>query len=271
MRRTAFVTLMALAVMAEPVRAQDQTLADIRQELSVLFVEVQRLTRELSTTGGSMINVGGDTIQRVDQIEAALGRLTSKTEELEFRINQIVSDGTNRIGDLEFRLCELESGCDIGSLGDTPRLGGDTGGVTSTIIAQPADDGTQLAIGERVDFDTARSALDAGDFRRSADLFETFTETYPGGPLSTEAHYLRGEALAGLDDTPGAARAFLASFSGDPNGSRAPDALLALGVSLGVLGQRTEACVTLGEVPARFPGSEQALEAQQEKLSIGCS
>ncbi len=30
---------------------QDQTLADIRQELSVLFVDVQRLKRELSTTG----------------------------------------------------------------------------------------------------------------------------------------------------------------------------------------------------------------------------
>ncbi len=37
---------------AVPVLAQDQTLADIRQELSVLSVEVQRLKRELSTTGG---------------------------------------------------------------------------------------------------------------------------------------------------------------------------------------------------------------------------
>ena len=37
-------------------------------------------------------------------------RLTSKSEELENRINRIVSDGTTRIGDLEFRLVELEGG-----------------------------------------------------------------------------------------------------------------------------------------------------------------
>ena len=32
-------------------QAQDQTLADIRQELSILLIEVQNLRRELSTTG----------------------------------------------------------------------------------------------------------------------------------------------------------------------------------------------------------------------------
>jgi len=33
-----------------------------------------------------------------------LTRLNSKAEELENRINRVVTDGTNRIGDLEFRL-----------------------------------------------------------------------------------------------------------------------------------------------------------------------
>ncbi|MEO0761253.1 MAG: tol-pal system protein, partial [Pseudomonadota bacterium] len=37
--------------------AQDaETLADIRQEMTVLYVEVQRLRRELSTTGGASSN-----------------------------------------------------------------------------------------------------------------------------------------------------------------------------------------------------------------------
>ena len=31
---------------------RDETLADIRQEMSVLYVELQKLKRELSTTGG---------------------------------------------------------------------------------------------------------------------------------------------------------------------------------------------------------------------------
>ncbi|MDP5336731.1 MAG: tol-pal system protein, partial [Paracoccaceae bacterium] len=73
--------------------AQDsQTLADIRQEMSVLFVEVQRLRRELSTTGAPGVTIpGGSVLDRVGLMESELQRLTRKTEELEFRINAIVS------------------------------------------------------------------------------------------------------------------------------------------------------------------------------------
>ncbi len=101
----------------------DQTLADIRQELSVLYVEVQRLRRELSTTGSPQIALPSGGLERLDALEAELARLTEKTERLEFRIDQIVTDGTNRIGDLEFRLVELEGG-DLSQLGETSTLGG---------------------------------------------------------------------------------------------------------------------------------------------------
>lgn len=269
MRRAALALCLTLAFPL-PLAAQDQTLADIRQELSVLFVEVQRLKRELSTTGGVSTRITGDTLQRIDLIEAELQRLTSKTEELEFRIGKVVSDGTNRIGDLEFRLCELEQGCDIGSLGTTATLGGGAAPVVTPTVAPQGDD-TQLAVGERADFDRAKAALESGDFHSAADQFATFTETYTGGPLSSEAHFLRGEALAGLGETSGAARAYLTAFSGDPNGARAPDALMRLGQSLAELGQVSEACVTLGEVGARFPGASQAVEAAAERQRLGCS
>ena len=89
-----------------PAMAQnEETLADIRQQLTVLYVDVQRLRRELSTTGGLNSGVVGNTpLDRLNAIEAELQRLTSKSEELEFRVNRITVDGTNRIGDLEIRL-----------------------------------------------------------------------------------------------------------------------------------------------------------------------
>jgi len=275
MRRIALFAILSLVIFVAPrpgsAQVQDQTLADIRQELSVLFVEMRRLTRELSTTGGAAATIGGDTLQRIDLIEAELKRLTSKTEELEFRINRVVTDGTNRIGDLDFRLCELETGCDISTLGTTSMLGGVTG--VEAPPTQPAVQpvSTELAIGEQSDFDRAVSALDSGEYAAAAEQFQTFTDTYTGGPLTSEAHFLRGEALAGLGNTSGAARAFLESFSGQPDGARAADALLRLGETLAELGQTSEACVTLGEVATRFPGAEQISRAEAKRQSLGCS
>ncbi|WP_298843140.1 tol-pal system protein YbgF [uncultured Roseobacter sp.] len=258
--------------------AQDnaETLADIRQELTVLFVEMQKLRRELSTTGAPTVQTGGETVlERVAVIEREMQRLTSKTEELEFRINRIVEDGTNRIGDLEFRLVELEGG-DIASLGETSTLGGDTGGgqaVTGGGSAAPVTDpgtGTQLAVGEEDDFKSAQQALADGNYQAAADQFAAFSQNYPGGPLAAGADLGRGEALDALGNTREAARAYLSSFGAAPTGPLAAQALFRLGRSLGQLEQTSEACVTLGEVPIRFPEDPAAGEAQAEMQRLGC-
>ncbi|WP_342076749.1 tol-pal system protein YbgF [Yoonia sp. SS1-5] len=265
----------AFALFLTPVSGfaqQEETLADIRQQLTVLYVDVQKLKRELSTTGGLNAGVAGNTpLDRLNAIEAELQRLTSKSEELEFRINRITVDGTNRIGDLEFRLCELEANCDIGQLGDTPSLGGaeNSGGVVAPQPA-PTTGGPSVAVGEQNDIERAQEALAAGDFRSAADQLAAFGTTYPGSPLTAQAEYLRGEALEALGDTTEAARAYLAAFSADPTGPKAPDALFKLGSSLGVIGQTQDACLTLAEVNVRFPGNPTVTDAQQTMQSLGC-
>ena len=250
--------------------AQDaQTLADIKQELAVLNTELQTLQRELSTTGGFSVNIQGTgALERIDAMEAELRRLTGATEELTNRIDRVVSDGTNRLGDLQFRLCEVEPDCDFGSLGETPALGGTA--VPNPANPTPVMDGASMAVGEQDDFDRAKEALDTGSFRSAADLFETFTETYTGGPLTGEAHFLRGQALAELGEDGQAARAYLDSFSGQPTGPRAPDALLQLGLLLHELGQTEDGCATLGEVPFRFPGSTQSADAEAARANLSC-
>jgi TolA-binding protein len=63
----------------------------------------------------------------------------------------------------------------------------------------------------------------------------------------------------------------LDAFSADQSGVDAPIALLKLGTALGRLGQTQEACVTFGEVSARFPNTEAALQANSQMRNIGCS
>ena len=272
MRRAAALFALSLELTPAMAPAQDdaQTLADIRQELQFLRVELQRLTRELSTTGSPGVVVQGDILQRVDLIESELQRMTAKTEELQFRIDGVVSDGTNRIGDIEFRICEIDPACDLSQLGRPAPLGGATLPPAVTPPPQPGVGETEMAVGEQADFNRARAAFDAGDFAGAATQFQAFSQTYLGGPLTGEAHYWRGRAMEAQGNTTEAARAYLESFSGTPSGEMASDALLRLGLSLDQLGQRSEACLTLGQVPVRYPGSAPAAEAADARLRLSC-
>lgn len=271
LRRFAFCA--ALLFPFGPAVAQEQTLADIRAELSALYADVTGLRAELAASGQAGQGTAGATpLDRLNAIEAELTRLTAKTEELEFRILRITRDGTNRIGDLEFRLCELEPDCDIGALGDTPMLGGvDLEPETPQSAAPaPSQQGPALAVAEEADFAAAQAAYSGGDFQRAVDLLASFSENYPGSPVAADAHFLRGQAFEGLGETTNAARAYLAAFSGAPEGPLAPSALTQLGRSLGALGQTQDACLTLAEVSARFPAAEAVSDAQAAMANLGC-
>lgn len=257
------------AVLGSMAGAQDAgSLADIRSELQVLNAQVRSLGAELQPSGGAAsVPVSGDLLQRVDGLEAELTRLTAKTEALENRINRIVADGTNRIGDLEFRLLELEGG-DLATLGETAPLGGDTAGPAP--VSVPDEGGVEMAVSEQQDFERAQKILAAGDYAQAAAKFAAFNRAYPGGPLSTDAFFFQGEALEKSGAWNEAARAYLESFSGNPSSARAPQALLRLGLSLHELGQSSEACVMLQEVVSRYPGSSHAAQAQNSQQSINC-
>ena len=250
---------------------QAETLADIRQSLTSLHVEISKLRRELIPTGNTDGLVVGDTmLGRVDSVEQVLRYLTSKTEELEYRINQIVVDGTNRIGDLEFRLVALEGG-DVSQLGEMSTLGGASKVQEVATTLKPDASGLQMAVGEQADFSRASQALEQEDFVQASALFETFVASYPGGPLNPQAFVLRGKALEALGDLKAAARSYLDSYSRHPQASVAPEALLRLGLALDGLKQTKAACKTLGEVTLKFPQSAQVAQAQSMMQSLNCS
>ncbi len=273
--------------------AQDkaQTLADVKAELATLAAQLVSLKQEVVASGAATNGTAGaDPLSRMDAIEAALTKLTARTEAVEQKVNAVVSDGTNRIGDIEFRLCELTQGCDPGSLPPTPDLGAMASGAkaaakTDTPKAPPAKPATagttdtttttssdqpELAMNEKADFDRAKGVLDSGDFPGAADLFKTYAQSFPGGPLVPQADIYRGDALTQTGDTANAARAYLDAFSAKQDGPLAGQALVKLGQSLAKLGQGPEACVTLAEVGKRFPGSADATTAATAMQAQGC-
>ncbi|WP_246002287.1 tol-pal system protein YbgF [Pacificibacter maritimus] len=279
MKRILMTSVVALGLaFGQAAQAQDaQTLADIRQEAAILSVEIVKLKRELSTTGApNTAFAGASTLERVDTMEASLTKLISKLEQLEFRIGRIVDDGTRQLDDINFRLCDLEAGCDIANLPVLEPIGGAPENGATDVIAvgpgsqAPMEGGGQLAEAEQSDFDAAKAAYDAGTYQQAADLFGTFAQNYTGGFLTAEAHFMRGEALSQLGQTSEAAKSYLDSFNVSQEGQRAPAALLRLGSSMASLGHIDKGCVMLSEVGNRFAGAPEASEAQAARQSLGC-
>ena len=273
-------------VLAAPVLAQEaappaaaapsgRTLADLRADLRAVGAELRALRAELNASGAEGFRAaGGDSaIDRMNAMEREITRLTGETERLKHRIDGVVRDGTNRIGDIEFRLCEMEDGCDLGAL-TTPTLGeADTGGgVLQPSLGGPAPAAPDapLTAQEQADLGHAREAMQAGDFTRAAELFGRFAETHAGSPAAAEALFLKGAALDSANDPKGAAAAWLQAFAAEPAGPRAPDTLLGLS-RVSVAGRPpSEGCVYLAELTTRFPDTPQAEEAARRMVSAGC-
>lgn len=273
MRRAAAAFALA-ALTALPVAAfgQGMTLADMRTELDGLRAEFQTLRAQLVASGAAGYQAaGGDAaIDRMAAIELRLARLTDKTEQLQNRITRVVAESARQMDDLEFRLCEMDEGCDLSAL-TTPDTGYLPGGTDlSSAAPSSGSNGKAPTAAEQADFDAARRVLAEGDFLRAAEMFGKVAETHAGGPLTAEALYLRGQALAEADQTRAAAAAWLEGFAADPDGPRAAESLLGIAQIIQLDGDPTAACLYLAEIPARFPGTPQAAQAETQMSRLLC-
>ena len=272
-RRVLWALLLSAAVLA-PKASDAETVADLRAQLSVLNGQVQQLRDELVQRGaaGGLPSDPASALVRLDQLESELRRITDRVDVLTNDLDRVIRDASNRVGDIEFRLDELEGGRDPASAPptDVPLLGG---GLTRP-MPRPRSDadggGAQLAMSEQADFEAASAAAAAGEHEEAARRFASFLETYPGGPLSDRARLGRADSLASAGQFQTAARAYLDAFSGNPQGEQAPVALKGLGTSLVNLGQTTEACLTFTEVELRYPGTTAAAEATAQRNTLAC-
>ncbi len=265
----AILVLLPCLAMAQDERRQ--TLADIRAELETLNGLILGLKQEMVQTGASGTGISNTqpVLQRIDALEDALRDVTGQVEALSFRVDRIVQDGTNRVGDLEYRLVELEGG-DVSTLGATSTLGGEPTSLTLP-DAGTGGSGPQLAVGETADFDSAFALYQSGDYTGSTLAFRSFIDNYPGGPLTVKATFWLGESQAAQGNWNAAARSYLDSFSSAPDGETADQALFKLAHSLEQLGQRSEACLTLSEIPRRFPTSPFSEQVPGKRSALGCS
>ncbi len=101
--------------------------------------------------------------------------------------------------------------------------------------------------------------------------FKDFITKYPEHNLAGSAEFKLGETFWAEQDYTSSAKSYLESYKKYPKGRRAPDSLLKLGLSLARLGQKDQACATIGSVDSEFPSAvEVKKRAQAEFKREGC-
>ncbi len=281
------------AVSVAPAWGQSQSV-----EVSAVIDRIESLERELRdlqlatyqssgqtstgaydpSTGAVQPAASGDPtmsriLVRLDQLEGEIRSLTGQIEELNFKIQQANQEIASLSEDSDFRFRALETG-DV-----TPR-------VQSSDASQPAQAAqpqfeqrssptpiTGVTGDFQTDYKSAFSLLKSSDFEQAEASFKQFLAEYGDTELASNAQYWLGETYYHRNMHREGAQAFLDCVRNYPDGKKAADCMLKLGMSLSALGKTQEACTTLTEVPRRYPRAADNIKAkaQEERSKLSCS
>jgi tol-pal system protein YbgF len=250
---------------------------------------------------------GGEyPLLRIDQLEEELRRLTGKLEEIQFAQDQQSSRLERLSNDIDFRLKALEGGKTPAAPAQTAgptaappvnqpagpaaipgdpfrsppagNLGSMPAGQPSVLppAAAPAPPAAQTALPggtPEEQYNYAFGLVRQGDLASAEIALKEFIAKNPKHERAGNADYWLGETYYARGNYQAAATAYLDTVQTYGTGPKGPDALLKLGMSLGLLQQKGEACQILKSLPAKFPKAEAPLKdrAKLEMQRLKCS
>lgn len=286
------VVLGWLLAVAPPAAAQIDSREAIALQNQILQLrnEVEQLRRggvsAAPSSGGGRGGgeVSGALLERVGRLEEEVRRMRGRLDELDFANRQMAQALEKLQGDMDFRLQQLE-GTGGGARPAAPRpvspppMGAPPIAAPSAPlppIAGPAPvpaapPSSAPRPPERAIAD-GQAALARGDFASAEAAAREALRNRGIGPRATDAQMLLADSLSGKRDFAGAALAFNEAYSRNRSGPRAPEALLGLAGSFNALGNRREACETLGDLRSSFPNlrGPVADRAQALRQRAGC-
>ena len=146
-----------------------------------------------------------------------------------------------------------------------------------SLIEPPVDNSASLesleVIGREEElYMSAIDLFDKGQIRLAEQRFTEFIDTFQTSTKLSSALFWRAETRVKSENWIGAANDYLESFTINPDGESAAKTLFGLGVSLGAIGEKDQACLTLDEIGSRFENIERTLvvEIVKAKNLLNC-
>jgi len=299
----------ALAFTATPLlTAAADEVADLRQEADRLNGDLANLRTQLAQTAGANYEVRLSAFeQELRNLTGMIEQLGYQQNQLSQRLDRMQADYEYRLSTLEggapvgaapavapssgggTTSGSSSSGSAGTPQGDVKTLGtiaqdqlavspqGTTGsygapqplGATAPTTTQTAGlpGGTP-----KEQYDYAFGLLRKADYAGAETALTQFIQVNPGDPLVANAKYWLGETYYVRGNYQAAASAFGVAYQDHPEGPKAVDSLLKLGLSLSLMGQGGDACAVFSELERRFPTAPANVlqRSVQERGRLGC-
>ena len=122
-------------------------------------------------------------------------------------------------------------------------------------------------------YNAAFALLRQARYDEAEQALRAFIQHNPKDALAGNAQYWLGESFFARRDYSNAASAFAEGYEKYPRSPKAPDDLLKLGITLGILGQKDNACRVFARLDRDFPQAQTELRdrATSEKKRLGCA
>jgi len=221
--------------------------------------------------------------QRMSDIEAELRRLTGAIETAVHDVDAMRNRVDKLVADVDFRLSALEQA--IQTNPSVPQAAapvpGEQGVARAAETSPPPPRQQAAVVPEQTlpdgspteQYEHALSLLMiTAKYDTAEQAFKTFLDENADHPLAANAQYWLGETFYVRKNYAEAAAAFIEGYTRYPEGSKAPDNLLKLGMSLAALDNKEDACASFGELYARFPSADPRLlrQSDQQKEKLSC-
>lgn len=242
------------------------------------FLSMPVTAQQGAPTGGANRDIARIEV-RFAALEERLRQMQGKIEEVEFENRRLRERLDLFQQDAELRFSELESGNADGAAATASVSPNEAPAEQPAPAASPSDPQTLRVPKEGGAFESPRDhynhafrLLNQTQYAEAGASFESFIANYPKDPLIGNAYYWAGETQYVRQNYVQAADYFRRGFESLPEGPKAGDNLLKLAMSLSALDRKTEACVVLKQVVAKFGSNSTSLKnkAETERSRIGC-
>lgn len=283
----AAVAVVAATAWAGPAAAQNPDIQNLLNRVDRLQRELTTLQRQFHQSGARPVpsapmetgKAAARGAVRLSLIENELRRLTGRVEELDHELRQL---RTGRMAEFGQELRQLRDRLD--RIEARPPESGPQPAANAAPrppgVPRPAPPGrkdgastVQVPQTPKEQYDAAINLmLQKGDYAGAEKILRTFLKRHPKHELASRAHYYLGQTHFVRKNYRDAARAYGKGFEQFPEGAKAAESLLKLGVSLAKLDKRAEACTAYSALLASFPKASKRLKAQvkQEQGRAKC-